>query len=134
MEQIVLGPNIKTKQGFEIALAYANNKTLNVTFEKIIGSIINEAEDRLNVDPNAIVDDLASFVANACFYGKTIDLLGNTIINCNDHHMKPFLRQCLSHLGNGYIRKRRWYDGEWFFKEMLGANVGRSNETIIIKQ
>ncbi|CAF2125845.1 unnamed protein product [Rotaria magnacalcarata] len=98
MERILLGDNIKTKQGFHMALNYALNKTINMTFEMIIISLIDHVKNAFDIDSNAAVDDLAEFVAQACFFGKTVDIFYNMNIDDHSQNMKVFLRKCVAEL------------------------------------
>ncbi|CAF3266382.1 unnamed protein product [Rotaria socialis] len=98
MERILLGDNIKTKEGFHMVLNYAQNKTINITFEMIIISLINHVKKAFDIDSNAAVDDLAEFVAQACFFGKTIEIFYNMNIDDHSEKMKLFLRKCVAEL------------------------------------
>ncbi len=55
-------------------IKYAENKTMNLTFDMIINSLLTHAQNALNLNMNAEIDDLASYIARACFHGQTIEL------------------------------------------------------------
>jgi hypothetical protein len=46
MKQLILGPNITTDEGFQLALSYAKQNTLNITFDKLISSVIAQADKK----------------------------------------------------------------------------------------
>ncbi|CAF4610957.1 unnamed protein product [Rotaria sp. Silwood2] len=99
MEQLILGPNITTGEGFQLALSYAKQNTLNITFDKLISSVIAEAEKKINMDPTASLDNLPVLVAQACLAGANIIFLENAIIDAQTENMKKFLRDVIGELG-----------------------------------
>ena len=98
MEQLILGPNITTDEGFQLALSYAKQNILNITFDKLISSVIAQAVRNINMDPTASFDNLSVLVAQACFSGANIIVLKNAIMHAENENMKNFLRHVIAEL------------------------------------
>ncbi|CAF3168516.1 unnamed protein product [Rotaria sp. Silwood2] len=97
-KKILPGGNIKTNEGFEMASNCAKNKTLNIRFDIIITSVINEAETSLNLDPSPAVNGLAVCGVPAYFYGETNIVFDKIIMGNQYQNMRCFHRRCVTGL------------------------------------
>lgn len=83
IEQLLFGDGAKTEHG------YAK------TFNMIINSLLTHPQNTLHLNVNAEIDDLASYIARACFHGQTIDPINKFIINNKEINMEIFLKRCI---------------------------------------
>jgi len=95
MEQLVFGDGAKTEHGYEKTIKYAENITMNLTFNMIINSLLTHPQNTLHLNVNTEIDDLASYIARACFHGQTIDPINKFIINNKEINMEIFLKRCI---------------------------------------